>query len=88
MGGIRCGRRVVCALRNRADLAIVRPAANPRRPSTGDVAVAISGLRLFATPAACGRELVGGAVPGLFRCDVDEGAHRVPLPLRAPAVSR
>jgi hypothetical protein len=80
MGGIRCRRQVVWALRYRADLAIDLAAANPRRLSTGDFAVAISALRVFATSFAWGREIVPDAEPGVDRRD---RCRRVPLPLGA-----
>ena len=82
MDGIRCRRQVVWALRNRADLAIDLPAANPRRPSTGDFA-AISGLRVFATSFAWGREIVRDAEPGVDRRDPCRRDYRVPLPVGA-----
>jgi RNase adaptor protein for sRNA GlmZ degradation len=69
MNGIRRGRQVVCALRNRADLAIDLPAANRRRLSAGDFAVAMSGLRFFATSFAWGSEIVRDAEPGVDRRD-------------------
>ena len=87
MDGIRCRRQVVWALRNRADLAIDLPAANARRPSTGDFA-AISGLRVFATSFAWGREIARDAEPGFDRRDLCRRDCRVTLPLGASGISR
>jgi hypothetical protein len=78
MDGIRCGRQVVCALRNRADLVIDLSAANPRRLPTGGFALAMSGLRVFATSFACGREIVREAEPGADRRDLCRRDDRVP----------
>jgi hypothetical protein len=77
---------VVCALRNRADLAIDPTAANPKRLSTGDVTVAMSRLRLFATSFVCGREVVRDAEAGFDRRAPCRRDNRVPPPLGAAAV--
>jgi hypothetical protein len=77
---------VVSALRNRADLAIDPAAANPKRLSTGDVTVASSGLRIFATSFACGRVVARDAEAGFDRralCRRDNRGR----PLGAAAVS-
>ena len=74
---------MVCALRNRADLAIDLSAANPRRLSTGGFAVAMSDLRVFATSFAWGREIVRDAEPGVDRRDPCRRDYRVPLPVGA-----
>jgi hypothetical protein len=74
-------------LRNRADLAIDPAAANSRRLPTGDVAVAVSGLRVFATSFACGREVVRDAEPGFARRDPYRRDNRVPPPLGTAAGS-
>jgi hypothetical protein len=55
--GIRGGRPVVRALRNRADLAIDLLAASPTSQLTGDFAVAMSGLGAFAASFALEREI-------------------------------
>ena len=78
---------MVCALRNRADLAIDPTAANPKRLSTGDVTVAMSGLRIFAASLACGRAVVRDAEAGFDRRARCRRDNRGPPPLGAAAVS-
>jgi hypothetical protein len=74
-------------LRNCADLADLRITNSTRLP-TGDFAVAMSGLRVFATSFAWGREIARDAEPGFDRRDLCRRDCRVTLPLGASGISR
>jgi hypothetical protein len=86
MDGI-CGRQVVSALRNCADLVIDLPLCHSETPVDRQFCRRDECLRVFATSVACGRAIGRNAELGFDSRELCRRDNRVPPPPDAAGVS-